>query len=169
MSLTITPETKVGALLDAYPGIENQLAAWVPAFQKLHNPVLRRTVAKVVSLEQAASVGGIGVAELIARLRRLTGQDGQPVADKPAVPEEAPAWLTDGRVVETIDAIPMLEQGIHPIGKVREVCARLEPGELLQLLSPFRPQPLIDTMRRGGLQVFSAETAPGAHSTWFAR
>ncbi len=59
MSLMITPETKVGALLDAYPGIENQLAEWVPAFQKLQNPVLRRTVAKVVSLEQAASVGGI--------------------------------------------------------------------------------------------------------------
>ena len=169
MSLIITPETKVGALLDAYPGIENQLAEWVPAFQKLHNPVLRRTVAKVVSLEQAASVGGIGVGELIARLRRLTGQDGEAVTDKPAVPEDAPAWITAGQVVEIIDAIPMLEQGIHPIGKVREVCAGLQPGELLQLLSPFRPQPLIDTMHRGGLQVFSAETAPGCHCTWFMR
>lgn len=167
MSLMITPETKVGALLDAYPGIENHLAEWVPAFQKLQNPVLRRTVAKVVSLEQAASVGGIGIGELITRLRRLTGQDGAAFDNKPPVPDEAPAWLTEGTVVETIDGSAMLEQGIHPIGKVREVCARLQPGELLQLLTPFRPQPLIDTMGRSGLQVFSAETSPGTHSTWF--
>lgn len=170
MSIPITPKTKVGALLEAYPGIENQLAAWVPAFQKLHNPVLRRTVAKVVSLEQAASVGGIAVGELVARLRRYTGQAEEPLAETESMAEHKPDWLSAGRVIETIDAAAILDGGDNPIGRVSAACARLKPGELVQVTSAFRPQPLIDTMRKAGFQVYSAPTAGGAsHETWFSR
>jgi hypothetical protein len=63
----------------------------------------------------------------------------------------------------------MLERGIHPIGKVRECVARLDPGGTVLLVTSFRPDPLIETMRRGGLSVFSAESSPGRHSTYIAR
>ena len=59
MSLPINPETRVGALLEAYPGIDEVLISWVPAFAKLRNPMLRKTVAKVATLEQAARIGAL--------------------------------------------------------------------------------------------------------------
>ena len=76
MSLAITPETKVGALLEAYPGIDDVLIEWVPAFEKLKNPILRKTVAKVATLQQAARIGGVSTRDMVRKLREATGQSG---------------------------------------------------------------------------------------------
>lgn len=171
MSLPINPETRVGALLDAHPGTEEVLIGLVPAFAKLKNPILRRTVAKVATLEQAAHIGGISVRDLVSKLREATGQSGLDIltAAEGFAAGEAPTWLLQDRVRHHIDADSMLETGVHPIGKVRECTAMLEPGEIVRLTSSFRPAPLIDTMQRSGLAVYSAETAPGRHTTYIAR
>jgi hypothetical protein len=166
--MTINPETKVGALLDAYPGIEESLIAWVPAFTKLKNPVLRRTVAKVATLGQAAGIAGVDAGELVRRIREVVGENcGGGCGHSGAVETEAaPEWVSEDRVRHIIDADAMLETGVHPIGKVRQCAAELRPGELLCLTSSFRPVPLIDTMRRGGLPVYSTEISPGRHATY---
>jgi len=44
--LNINPRTKVGELLDACPRLEEVLIAQAPVFEKLRNPVLRRTAAR---------------------------------------------------------------------------------------------------------------------------
>ncbi|MFI4941789.1 MAG: DUF1858 domain-containing protein [Burkholderiales bacterium] len=51
----ITPATKVADLLESWPELEEVLIAQAPAFRRLRNPVLRRTVARVATLEQEAS------------------------------------------------------------------------------------------------------------------
>jgi len=143
----------------------------VPAFTKLKNPILRKTVAKVATLEQAARIGGISARELIQKLRQETGQNGLDVLpSEDGFPAgEAPEWLREENVRHHIDADSMLETGVHPIGKVRECTASLAAGEIVRLTSSFHPAPLIETMRRDGLSVYSAETAPRRHVTYFAR
>jgi len=74
MSLLVGPETTVGAMIEAYPELESVLVEMAPAFAKLRNPVVRRTVAKVATLEQAAKIGGINLRTMILRLRNVTGQ-----------------------------------------------------------------------------------------------
>ena len=64
--LVIDETTKVAALLDAYPELEGVLIGIAPPFKKLRNPVLRRSVAKVASLRQAAAV---------TRIRKIPGSD----------------------------------------------------------------------------------------------
>jgi len=142
-----------------------------PAFAKLRNPVVRRTVAKVATLEQAAELGGISLQAMILRLRNETGQGA------PELPVLQPgqelslddaSWLTAGRIVEEIDADTMLERGLHPIGKIREAVGVLQPGEVVVLRSSFRPQPLIETLRRAGASVHSSIQG-ATHLTWFGR
>lgn len=170
MSLAITPETKVGELLDAYPEVEKQLVEWVPAFSKLKNPILRRTVAKVATLDQAAKVGGIGVQELVRRLRQATGQPEPEVAPFAIAGQPAqagpPSWLDESCVRWTIDADTMLETGEHPIGKVRQCVANSKPGEIVKLTSSFRPAPLIDNFVRTGAAVYLTESEPGRYATY---
>jgi len=72
--LPITPETKVAAQPEAYPELEPVLIAAAPAFNKLSNPVLRRTIARVTSLRRAAEVAGLPVRELVVRLRAAAGR-----------------------------------------------------------------------------------------------
>jgi hypothetical protein len=171
MSLPINPETRVGALLEAYPELEETLIACAPAFAKLKNPVLRRTVARIATLEQAARIGGISVRDLVRRLREAAGQSGGEVeepAPSPAAPE-APAWLESDRVRVALDADAVLAAGDHPLGKVRQSLANLEPGEILVVHSSFRPEPLLEALARSGLAVYSTEVSPERHATYIRR
>lgn len=51
-SLIITPKTKVLELIETYPELEDILIEYAPAFKKLKNPLLRKTVAKIATLQQ---------------------------------------------------------------------------------------------------------------------
>lgn len=50
-SFHISPETKIGALLDRFPNLERALLEMAPEFKKLRNPILRKTVAKITLAE----------------------------------------------------------------------------------------------------------------------
>ena len=73
--ILVTPRTRIGDLLEAYPTLEEVLIEISPVFAKLKNPMLRRTMAKVATLQQAALIGGMPVEELVNRLRKEIGQD----------------------------------------------------------------------------------------------
>ncbi|MCE5272971.1 DUF1858 domain-containing protein [bacterium] len=82
-NIPITPQTKVAELLDAYPGLEAKLLSAVPAFEKLNNPVLRKTIARMATLENAANMAGLPVDKLIAALRKHVGQTETPETARP--------------------------------------------------------------------------------------
>ena len=67
----ITPETKVATLLECFPELEEVLIGLAPPFKKLRNPVLRKSVAKVASLRQAAAVGRVPIEQMINLLREI--------------------------------------------------------------------------------------------------
>lgn len=172
MKVPITPETRVGALLEAYPDLEAALIAMAPAFAKLKNPMLRKTVARIATLEQAAHIGGVPVRELVRRLREAAGQPvGDISAAEPAAraTSDIPDRIRQKEIRFRIDGDEMLERGTHPIGKVRECVARLDPEGAVLLVTSFRPDPLIEAMRKSGLEVHSAEDPSGKHLTYIAR
>lgn len=171
-AVSITPETRVGDLLAAYPDIEPVLIAQAPAFANLRNPVLRRTVAKVATLSQAARVGGVDVRALVRALREAAGQ---PVGDAPgaaggaAASSAAPAWYRDDLVVARVDADAMLARGEHPLGEMSRLAGRLTGAEIVALESAFLPAPLIDAFRSRGYEVEAYESAPGRFRTCLRR
>ena len=71
----ITPKTRILDLIEAYPELEQKLFDMSPAFRKLQNPILRKTVARVTTLQQAAMVGNLPVERMVNELRRVLGQE----------------------------------------------------------------------------------------------
>jgi hypothetical protein len=187
MTLVITPQTKVGELLEAYPNIENSLMEAVPAFEKLKNPILRRSVAKVATLEQAAHVGGVAVRDLVLRLREQVGQSealpmeseersacghAPPTSPSPQqsdTAEPTPAWIESSELYKAIDADAMLALGEHPLGTVHAAIAAMPSGSMLRIDSSFRPAPLIDMLIGMGMQVHWRALAADRHQTWIAK
>ena len=55
--LTITPKTTVHTLLKEYPFLLDFLAEYHPEFKKLANPVLRKTVGRMATLDTVARAG----------------------------------------------------------------------------------------------------------------
>ena len=63
--MELSPKTKIGKLLDAYPFLLDYLLKKSPKFSKLKTPLMRKTLAKVASLSQAASMGDVDETELL--------------------------------------------------------------------------------------------------------
>ena len=156
MSAPITPETRVGELIESHPEAEEILVDMAPAFKALRNPVLRRTVARVATLEQAARVGGVPVREMVRTLRRRLGQDDGDLdaADDGGAVAPRPSWTRDEAVVVRIDGGALLERGETPVASATAALQGMVEEEVLLLTAPFQPAPLIDALRGKGHEVW---------------
>ncbi|MCY1721208.1 DUF1858 domain-containing protein [Prolixibacteraceae bacterium Z1-6] len=142
--LIITPKTKVLQLIEAYPQLEDVLIDYVPAFKKLKNPVLRKTVAKIATLQQAAAVGSVKVEDLINVLRKEVGQDILSLEGDTKYNANKPDWFDLKKVVKELDIREMLEVGEHPVNQVIADLRALHEKEIYKIIAPFIPAPLID-------------------------
>ena len=168
----ITPRTRIGDMLKSYPHLEPLLLEMSPAFEKLKNPVLRLTVAKVATLEQIARIGRLSLAETINRLRRAAGiaegfSENESAAG--AVTASAPPWFAPERIAGRLDGRPLLEAGEQPIIRVLAELDKLEAGEIFELTMPFPPLPLIETAHAKGFQSWTKEESPELAKTYFVK
>jgi hypothetical protein len=148
--ISITADTKLKELLDRFPQLENFFMSISPAYKKLKNPVLRKTVARIATLEQVARVGNIPIEELLKKIRSFL-QIAECEDDHTAKAGDLQQGeIPEFEIVETIDARPMLEQGAHPLNLVMTKLKQMNPGQGFILITPFIPAPLIDTARGQG-------------------
>ena len=169
--LTITPDTKIGPLLDRYPQLEAPLMKLSPAYAKLRNPLLRKTVAKVATLQQVAKIGEVPIGVLINTLRKelgieekWSGGSGEK-SDRGDVPD----WFAQAKISMLLDAAPILEAGEHPLNRVMSDLQKLEPGAIYELVTPFVPVPLLDAVSKKGFEVWSQKQSDGTVRSYFCR
>ena len=154
MEVLIT--TKIYDLLKEYPFLEDELIKINPKFKKLKNPVLKRTVARVASIKQAAIVGGMDALELLNKIRELVGQEPIDMDIEDDKTQEAPLWITNEPKV-IIDANELLDKEQNPLAASNKALKELKSGKVLLIKSDFMPQPLIDEFKKKGYEVFSKE------------
>lgn len=164
----ITPETKIGDLIDAWPQCEEVLIELSPAFAKLRNPVLKRTVAKVATIRQAAAVGRVSLGKMVNTLRRAAGQNTVSVPEGEETVSR-PDWAIDERIKSTLDARPILERGEHPMKDGMAGIDGLKNGDVYLLITPFVPAPLIDLAARRGFESWSSTESDELVRTYFRR
>ena len=171
----ITPLTRIADLLDAYPALEETLIGLAPVFRKLRNPVLRRTVAKVASIEKAAAIADIPVRELVVKLRQAAGLEvhadpGDTAAESAAIDDAPlPMWVDPVRVRETINADALLDAGEVPLPRIVKQARALQGQELLLVTSAFRPVPLIAVLEDAGFRCHIHAVDGGRFETYVAR
>lgn len=168
--LIITPKTRIYDLLEAYPQLEEVLIAAAPEFKKLKNPVLRRTIARVTNIGQAAAVGGLNVEELVNRLRHEAGQEeiGQIDDAGDKFNTTRPDWYSDEEVVENLDIRATLNRGEQPVHEVLGALKRLSHYEVLEVVAPFVPAPLIDKASSLGYRHWLVKKGEGEFSIYFS-
>ncbi|MBN1597043.1 MAG: DUF1858 domain-containing protein [Bacteroidales bacterium] len=144
--LIITPKTKIFDLLEAYPELENVLIEIAPQFSKLKNPLLRKTITKITNLSQAATIGGLNVEQMINKLRNEVGQSAVSSfeTENSEYNTDCPGWFKESRVIRTIDIRDMLHVGEQPVHEVFSSIKKLKNSDILKVIAPFIPAPLID-------------------------
>lgn len=155
----ITIQTKVGEILDHYPELEDVLLSMSPAFVKLKNPILRKTVAKFASLKQAAEIGNVDLSVMIRTLRQAAGLTLSAVDDQnsEALKEPKPEWVNIESVSVVFNACPIIDGGGSPMQEILSKAGSLEKGQILKLQTPFVPAPIIDILKGKKYQCWSTK------------
>ncbi len=165
----ITLETKIAELLSDYPGMKETLIAINPKFKKLNNPVLRRTLARVASVKQAAIVGGMDPLDLLNRLRESVGQPPVDAAGETAASsnesQEKPVW-TSQEPAATLDANALLDAQKNPLAETGKALKKVGEGEFIALHSDFKPEPLIEEFQKAGREVYCEQKGENAFVTY---
>jgi hypothetical protein len=167
-ALLITPKTRVGELLETYPELEPILMELAPAFKKLQNPVLRKTVGKVATLQQAAALGKISLSEIINTLRMEVGQalfEGKGTASE--INEEKPEWFSDEKIKVRFDATPVINAGQDPMQEILKNLDKISQEEIFLLITPFIPVPIIELITKKGYVHFCLNIDEDVFHTYF--
>ena len=170
--VNITPDTIVAELLKENPELEGTILQFSPSFAALTNPGLRRTVARVTSLQQAAKVANVDIVEMVNALRAAAGlssleENFCPDSDNSGVPVSSEAPTTP--VTHTLDVRPIIAAGDHPKDAVISEAEKLLPGECMELISPFPPIPLIEILQKKGFKVTMLAPEKGIVRTFVER
>lgn len=67
-----------------------------------------------------------------------------------------------------LDVRPQLARGEEPFAAIMEAADRLQPGQSLRLIAPFRPAPLFSVMANRGFGVSDRRRSDGAWEVVFA-
>lgn len=125
-----------------------------PAFQKLKNPLLRKTLPSLVTVAQAARMGGLNPEELVARLNRALGVEARPGVLGAGEAESLlgtppPSWVS-APLGFHLDVRPILEEGGEPFQAIMPAAKEVKPGERLVLKVLFEPIPLYKVLGKQG-------------------
>jgi DUF438 domain-containing protein len=100
--------------------------------------------------------------------RLLSYRTNETKQDKETKNMNEPAWFDKTKIKVTLDARPLLAQGIHPLEQVIKETAGLNPGEIYEIITPFPPAPMIEKMAAAGFETH-AEMKDGLFSTFFCK
>lgn len=154
--LDINLQTKVAEMLDHYPQLEEVLLELSPSFAKLKNPILRKTIAKVATLKQISEIAKLDPGEMISTLRK--GANLCPANTTMSEVDKftsQPEWVDENIISDTFDACLILNEGKSPMKQIIDKSQLLDTGQILKLITPFIPSPIIDILKNKGYRCWS--------------
>jgi len=168
--IDITPSVTVHALLEAYPQLEDVLIGMAPPFKKLKNPILRKTVAKVATIENISSVGGIPLDVLIGRLREAVGlpQSREHYSDQDYF-GEPPEWFSADKIVFAVDEKKVNAKEGKSLVAIMLEAKSVNSGDIIELSTSFLPAPGIDIMKSKGYSAWSQREADDLVKSYFLK
>jgi hypothetical protein len=191
----VAPTDRVSDVIARDEALVDVFVRAAPHFSKLRNRAMRRVMARLITVEQAARTAGIPSEKLVHDLNSALGFADRP-ADVPATETkhqvtggEAPelggrsqpgGGVRDGAdaaspgrpadaPIREVDVREDLRSGNEPFSKIMAAVAALGDGETLRLRTTFEPVPLFTVLGKRGFVHESEEHAADDWSVWFWR
>jgi uncharacterized protein (DUF2249 family) len=176
---------RVADVIARDPRLIEVFVAVAPAFARLRNPALRKVMARLVTVQQAARMAGVETDELLERLNGGAGQredtektmegmvrevdvEREPGLDGPAgLPEEL-AGVDPSRLVD-LDVRADLRSGIEPFSRIMAARRDVPANGVLRLRAIFEPVPLYAVMGKQGFRHWTEQLGEEDWRVWFYR
>ena len=146
-----------------------------PHFAKLRNRAMRRVMARLVTVEQAARMANVAVDRLLDDLNEALGvapdaQDTRDLAARAIASGDDPVRRhPPSAPVLELDVRDDLRSGREPFSRIMSAVGELREGSVLRLRATFEPVPLFGVLAKRGFIHESVAHALDDWSVWFWR
>jgi len=167
--MKVNANTKISKILNAKPEAIEIIKGINPKFEKLNNPILRRSLATRVSVKDAAKIGKISVNNFLKSLEEngfeveyynpSTEDSNQ---NKKLLPPDF-----SHREIITLDVRPIIAEGKDPFGYINKVAKKIKPEQILLIINDFEPIPLVDFLISRNFIHWQKQDHEGNYLTFF--
>jgi len=107
---------------------------------------------------------------LINELRKAVGQKEADFSESSGeIILDAPEWFSKDKVKSSLNAIPIINGGGHPLEIVIKLVRNLNDDEIFELITPFIPAPLIEKVENLGFISWTNQENNEVFKTYFMR
>lgn len=176
MSTSVAPikaSDKLQSLFERDERLIDVIASHSPQLAKLRNSPMRRIMARVTTVSQAARLCNIPAETLVHDLNEVLGI--KTVTDLQGEPEMSATDADDLSPVPSfesaieLDVRDELSKGGEPFSRIMAAVANLGSDGVLHLRAPFEPVPLFGVMAKRGFGHKVQKHADDDWSVWFFR
>jgi uncharacterized protein (DUF2249 family) len=167
--MKVDANTKISKILKASPKAIEIITNINPKFEKLNNPILRRSLATRVSVKDAAKIGKIDVNDFLKKLEEngfeveyYNEKDTGKVPEKKLLPPD----FSNREIIE-LDVRPIMEEGKDPFAYINKVAKQIKPEQILLIINDFEPIPLIDFLVSKNFIHWMKQDEQGNYLTYF--
>jgi len=161
----ITENDTIFEIVTKYPVVKERLLSISKKFERLNNPVLFNTVARVTTVKKAALVAGIYLNEFLYQLNDAIGLGKEFLESKKreiftkkeafikpdTLKEVEPEWFKKAESFEVVDVREIGE----PFFEVTKIAEKKKSGEGFCIIQNFKPLPLIRYLETLGFESYS--------------
>jgi hypothetical protein len=160
----ITPGMKLSDLLNSFPELEDYLIEIVPKLANIKNKLLRNSIIESITIDIAAKAAGIEIGEIINNLRIKAGVENMTNTESISID-----WANENSLNYILDARPIIEAGDHPLTEFLSIATDMKKDEVILLITPFLPTPLIDKASDKGLINHSIKVSENLYNNFFKK
>lgn len=160
LPIMITKDLKISKMLSDYPQTLDVLIKVSPHFKKLNNKILRKTFASRVTVEQAASIAGVDLYNLLFELNKIINisTELEKIQSKKMNNEETKNQKPNiidqinAEKIHQLDVRPILESGVDPFQNIMAAVKEIKDDEVLLIINSFEPIPLYSVLAKKGFE-----------------
>lgn len=166
--MTLTPQTKIGAILKQHPDALESVVSLSPRFEKLRNPLLRKLIAGRTTLAEAARMGGCTLHDFYRKLLPLGFSIGEMNAEEATSDTVVKPKFPVEKIVD-LDVRASLAAGTDPLQMILAKIKTLKEDEVLKIINTFEPTPLMHLLKKKGWQSYTDKVSMDLFHTFFYR
>lgn len=177
MTTSATPiqaSDKLQSLFERDERLIDVIATHSPQLAKLRHSPMRRIMARVTTVGQAARLCNMSAESLVHDLNQVLGIDtagdnAPGTVDATTVDADESSPLPSFASAVELDVRDELSKGGEPFSRIMAAVAALGDGGVLHLRAPFEPVPLFGVMEKRGFGHKTEKHADDDWSVWFFR
>ena len=163
--MIVTKDTKISNIIKHDKGVIDVIAGINKHFRKLKNPILCKMLASRVTVEDAARIGKVSIADFIKRLEEYGIEVQYPENNIHQQENISETNKTEKNMnkdnLVTLDARPILEGGVDPFEEIMKTLKSMTDDQTLLVINTFEPIPLLNLLKKKGYDYQVERPEPG--------